>query len=104
MESHYYAILKVKTVHFRLLPLTEKVGYRAVNLRFIFSNLRIRQRGLPFVYRFLFVLFFYGASYYLFQSRAGLLRKIRYEHERLLMSLLLGELQEPVEKGVDLIE
>ena len=38
---------------FSVLPLTEKVGYRAVNLRLIFSNLRIRQRGLPLAVRFL---------------------------------------------------
>ena len=32
----------------RVLPLAEFVGYRAVNLRYIFGILRNRQRGLPF--------------------------------------------------------
>ena len=32
---------------FRVLPLAEFVGYRAVNLRYIFGILRNRQRGLP---------------------------------------------------------
>ena len=36
-----------------MLPLAEFVGYRAVNLRYIFGILRNRQRGLPFSVRFL---------------------------------------------------
>ena len=35
-----------------MLPLAEFVGYRAVNLRYIFGILRNRQRGLPFVTAF----------------------------------------------------
>ena len=36
-----------KITRIRVLPLTEFVGYRAVNLRYIFGILRNRQRGLP---------------------------------------------------------
>ena len=36
-----------KSGRFRVLPLAEFVGYRAVNLRYIFGILRNRQRGLP---------------------------------------------------------
>ena len=34
---------------FSPLPSTKKAGYQAENLRFVFSNLRISQRGLPSV-------------------------------------------------------